>query len=118
MFTATTGTLEGYGYELVTLAGAGHEVRILPQAGFNLYYCTFEGGEIFMEPVDITQFGTKYGNPILFPTPNRIPNATYTWNGREHVMTKRGEKVLIHGLVKPVGWSDGTLRTAPPAPER
>lgn len=100
MFTATKGTLEGYGYELVTLAGAGHEVRILPQAGFNLYYWTFEGGEIFMEPVDITQFGTKYGNPILFPTPNRIPNATYTWNGREHVMTKRGEKVLIHGLVK------------------
>lgn len=100
MFTVNKGTLEGYGYELVTMAGAGHEVRILPQAGFNLYYWTFEGGEILMEPADITVFGTKYGNPILFPTPNRIRNATYTWKGKEYVMTKRGEKVLLHGLVK------------------
>lgn len=100
MFTASKGTLEGYGYELVTMAGAGHEVRILPQAGFNLYYWTFEGKEIFMEPVDITAFGTKYGNPILFPTPNRIKNGTYVWQGKEYVMTKRGERVLLHGLVK------------------
>lgn len=100
MFTATKGVLEGYGYELITMAGAGHEVRILPQAGFNLYYWTFEGGELFMEPTDITAFGTKYGNPILFPTPNRIRDAVYTWQGRTYTMTKRGEKVLLHGLVK------------------
>lgn len=100
MFTANKGTLAGYGYELVTMAGAGHEVRILPQAGFNLYYWTFEGQEILMEPVDITIFGTKYGIPILFPTPNRIKNGTYVWQGQEYVMTKRGQKVLSHGLVK------------------
>ncbi len=100
MFTAVKGTLDGYGYEQVTLAGAGHEARILPQAGFNLYHWTFEGEEILMEPVDLSVFGTKYGIPILFPTPNRIRNAVYTWQGREYTMTKRGEKVLLHGLVK------------------
>ena len=100
MFTVNKGKLEPHGYELVTMAGAGHEVRILPQNGFNLYYWTFKGGEIFMEPVDITVFGTKYGNPILFPTPNRVPNALYTWRGKTYEMTKRGEKVVIHGLVK------------------
>lgn len=100
MFTASKGTLEGYGYELVTMAGAGHEVRILPQAGFNLYYWTFEGNEIFMEPTDITAFGTKYGNPILFPTPNRIKNGEYVWQGKTYVMEKRGQRVLLHGLVK------------------
>ena len=99
MFTATKGVLEGYGYELITMAGAGHEVRILPQAGFNLYYWTFEGGEILMEPVDITVFGSKYGIPVLFPTPNRIREATYVWQGETYVMTKRGEKVMRHGLV-------------------
>ena len=36
MFTATKGVLEGFGYELITMAGAGHEVRILPQAGFKM----------------------------------------------------------------------------------
>jgi len=100
MFTAEKGILEPHGYEQITLAGAGHEVRILPQAGFNLWYWTFEGKEILMKPVDITVFGTKYGIPILFPTPNRIPKGEYTWQGKHHVMTKRGEPVVIHGLVK------------------
>ena len=100
MFTVSKGTLESHGYELVTMAGAGHEVRILPQNGFNLYYWTFEGNEIFMEPMDISVFGTKYGIPLLFPTPNRIRDAVYTWRGKTYTMTKRGEKVLRHGLVK------------------
>ena len=100
MFTAEKGMLEPWGYEQITLKGAGHEARILPQAGFNLWYWTFEGKEILMEPVDITAFGTKYGIPLLFPTPNRIPNGEYTWKGKNHVMTKRGERVVIHGLVK------------------
>lgn len=100
MFTATKGIYEGQGYEIVTMAGAGHEVRILPVNGFNLYSWTYEGKEIFMEPADITVFGTKYGNPILFPTPNRVKDATYTWAGETHTMKKRGEPVLIHGLVK------------------
>ena len=100
MFTAVKGIMEGYGYEIVTMAGAGHEVRILPENGFNMYYWTYEGKEIFMEPADITIFGTKYGNPILFPTPNRVKNAAYTWRGETHVMKKRGEEILIHGFVK------------------
>ena len=100
MFTATKGIYEGQGYEIVTMAGAGHEIRILPVNGFNLYFWTYEGKEIFMEPADNTVFGTKYGNPILFPTPNRVKDATYTWAGETHTMKKRGEPVLIHGLVK------------------
>ena len=100
MFTAAKGIYEGQGYEIVILSGAGHEVRILPANGFNLYDWTYEGKEIFMEPSDITIFGTKYGNPILFPTPNRVKNATYTWEGKTYTMKKRGEAVLIHGFVK------------------
>lgn len=100
MFTAKRGVLEPYGYELITMAGAGHEIRILPQNGFNLYYWTFEGKEILMTPVDVTIFGTKYGTPILFPTPNRVKDGAYTWRGKRYEMKKRGEKVIIHGLVK------------------
>ena len=36
MFTATKGIYEGQGYEIVTMAGAGHEIRILPVNGFTL----------------------------------------------------------------------------------
>ena len=99
MFTATKGILKEYGYEVVTLAGAGHEVKILPVNGFNLFAWTFEGQELLMKPADLTAFGSKYGMPILYPTPNRIKDATYTWQGKTHVMTKRGQKILRHGLV-------------------
>lgn len=100
MFTAVKGIYEGHGYEIVTMAGAGHEVRILPVNGFNLYYWTYEGKEIFMEPADITVFGTKYGNPILFPTPDRVKDAAYAWRGETRVMKKRGVPVPIHGFAK------------------
>lgn len=100
MFTAEKGIYEGYGYEIVTLKGAGHEARILPVNGFNMYYWTYEGKEILMEPADITVFGTKYGVPILFPTPDLLRDSAYTWEGKTYVMKKRGEPVKIHGLVK------------------
>lgn len=99
MFTVSKGTLEGYGYEVLAMAGAGHEVRILPGAGFNLFDWHYEGKEILMKPVDITIFGTKYGIPILFPAPNRVKDATYTWRGKQYVMQKRGKKIMRHGLV-------------------
>lgn len=99
MFTVDKGTYEGHGYEMITMAGAGHEARILPGAGFNVFDWRFEGKEILMKPIDITIFGTKYGIPILFPAPNRVKDATYTWRGRRYVMTKRGNKILRHGLV-------------------
>ena len=100
MFTAEKGIYEGLGYDIVIMKGAGHEVRILPVNGFNLYDWTYEGKEILMKPADITVFGTKYGVPILFPTPDLMKNSTYTWEGKTYVMKKRGVPVRNHGIVK------------------
>ena len=99
MFTATKGILEPHGYEVITLAGAGQEVKILPVNGFNLYEWTVDGNEILMKPDDITAFGAKYGTPILFPTPNRIKDCVYSWNGVKRTQQKRGVPVQRHGLV-------------------
>ena len=100
MFTAQKGTYREYGCEMVTMTGGGHEVRILPVCGFNLYSWTYEGKEILMEPADTINFGTKYGIPILFPTPDLLRDSAYSWEGKRYTMKKRGEPVLIHGLVK------------------
>ena len=84
MFTAQKGIMQGHGYEIVTLAGAGHEVRILPENGFNLYYWTYEGKEIFMEPADITVFD-----------PEKIaPRATYLQSA---VVAQGVRHVLVNG---------------------
>ena len=104
-FAVSHGTLTPQGLDMWTLTGAGHEVRILPEAGFNLYYWTYQGEEILMEPVDVMIFGSKYGIPLLFPTPNRTRNATYTWRGKTHRQHKRGRDVAIHGLVMDETWA-------------
>ena len=43
MFTVTYGHESTANLPIVTLAGEGHEVRFLPEAGFNCYYWTFLG---------------------------------------------------------------------------
>ena len=99
MFTANKTICETCGHEVVTLTGAGHEARILPVNGFNLFSWTFGGQEIMMEIADINLFGTKYGTPVLFPMPNRVKDSVYRWNGKDYTLTKRGVKIARHGFV-------------------
>ncbi len=104
-FAVSHGTLAPHDYDEWILTGAEHEVRILPQAGFNLYYWTFQGKELLMKPVDITQFGSKYGIPLLFPTPNRVRDCAYVWRGKTYRQRKRGADVQRHGLVMDETWT-------------
>ena len=99
MFTTEFSTYPGTDYEVITLKGAGHEVSLLPVNGFNLFAWTYEGQEILMKPADIHAFGSKYGIPVLFPTPNRVKNGEYTWQGKTYTLQKRGVKLMRHGLV-------------------
>ncbi|MDR3051755.1 MAG: aldose 1-epimerase [Oscillospiraceae bacterium] len=124
-FTAQHGALPPHGLDVWMLSGAGHEVRILPEMGFNLYYWTYEGREILMEPVDILVKGSKYGIPLLFPTPNRMRDARFVWRGKQYAQRKRGVDVRIHGLVMDEPWAvrcwaeegaacaEGTIEIAP-----
>ena len=97
MFTA--GKELDQGYEIVKLAGAGHEVRIMPVNGFNLYSWTLDGQQIMMEADDLSLKGTKYGIPVLFPFPNRVKDSCYSWQGKAYELTKRGVKIARHGVV-------------------
>ncbi len=104
MFTVSQGYEPTHHLPIWTLEGAGHVVKLLPEAGFNLYHWTYDGGEILMEPTDIREYGSKYGIPLLFPTPNRIRDARYTWKDREIHQVKRGAEVQRHGLVMTEPW--------------
>jgi len=80
--------------------------RIAPDLGFNLYSLRFGGFEWLhgtLEQVRRTGFG---GNPILYPTPNRVRDARFRFEGREFRLAKDGEPRKIHGLVydEPFEW--------------
>ncbi len=78
-------------------------VRITPQGGNNMYSFTIGGRELLYGPESLdTLFKTFLGTPILYPTPNRVRNATYTFRGKEYHMGYPGEERShwIHGLVR------------------
>jgi aldose 1-epimerase len=40
------------------------------------------------------------GTPVLYPTPNRVKDGIYRFKGKSYEMNKRGERIVIHGLVR------------------
>jgi aldose 1-epimerase len=87
------------GFERVVLTGSGCMVQIAPKAGFNLYSWIVGGREYMMPTQNVGVGGAGYGNPILFPTPNRTRDCTYTFQGETHTLMKDGKPRFIHGLV-------------------
>jgi aldose 1-epimerase len=81
----------------------GHEVvvGVQPKFGANLVSLRVDGQEyLYYDEAAILQGPGFTGSFIMFPTPCRIPEGTYSFGGRKIVQKKRGELILIHGLVR------------------
>lgn len=87
------------GLERVVLTAPGCMAQIAPRAGLNLYSWIVGGRELMMPTQNVGAGGAGYGNPILFPTPNRTRDCTYTFQGKEHKLEKNGKPRFLHGLV-------------------
>jgi len=90
-----------------TLAGEinGHEAKIdiLPRLGANLVSFVVDGQElIFWSEQDLfdSDDPQQRGCFHMFPTPCRLPDAKYVFQGKEYVQKKHGEPVAIHGLLR------------------
>lgn len=86
------------GYDIITLQHLDQEVSILPQAGGNWFSWKVGGIELhgpwsFSAPKD------TFGTPVLFPTPNRVRDCAYVFEGREIHQKKNGKPRFIHGLI-------------------
>ena len=81
--------------------------EIVPELGNNCYTFKVADGETWMEviesPPDLTTLKerpTAYGNPILFPFPNRIRGGAFTFEGETYQFDKPPESpTSIHGLL-------------------
>ena len=90
-----------------TLAGNvnGHqvEIKILPKLGANLISFVVDGKElIYWSPQDLfdSEDPQYRGCFHMFPTPCRLPDARYVFQGKPYIQTKAGEPVTIHGLLR------------------
>lgn len=80
------------------------EVKIAPTEGSNLF--SFKMGEhdfIYYDPqMPLADYVT--GTPVLFPFPNRIEDAMWTWKGRTYLQKKNGIPIQLHSLVYDEAW--------------
>ena len=84
------------------------EARVVAEAGSNLYSLKIGGIELLVQP---TEWGTtpslRYGFPVLFPTPNRVRDSKFTFDGQTYAFPANERTHYIHGLVHKLSWKAG-----------
>ena len=88
------------GWDVYTLTQGDTEVKVVPAAGANAYSMVHAGAEYFRVPEQMKDLpGVGHGNPILYPMPNRVKGAQFTFEGKTYAFPKNGRGNFIHGLV-------------------
>src|SRR5262245_17257316 len=84
------------------------EARIAVEAGSNLYSLKVGGTELLVQPAEWGATPSlRYGFPVLFPTPNRVRDSKFTFDGQTYSFTANERTNFIHGLVHKLSWSAG-----------
>ena len=87
-----------------TIAAHGRfelRAQILPGVGANLISFSVDGTElIYWDAAGFLAGETFTGAFTMFPTPCRLDNCSYEFEGRSINQRKHGEPVFIHGLVR------------------
>ena len=103
------------GYTVISListpkTGKPMSAKVAPELGSNLFSLAYGSDEIIVYEKSLLEKRGFTGNFVLFPTPNRVRDYTYTWNGKQTLLKKRGKVVEIHGLVFDEKWDFQTPR--------
>jgi aldose 1-epimerase len=81
-------------------------VRLVPEAGCNVISIEFKGTELLRTPKKIADApGVGNGVPILYPTPNRVRDAAFTFDDKTYEFPSNNGANFIHGLVHSVPWT-------------
>jgi aldose 1-epimerase len=95
------------------------EARIVPSIGANLYSLKIGDDELIFSPPLAELAGGPGGTPVLFPTPNRVRDARFVFEGRTFEFAANSEANFIHGLVRHRPWhSEAPVATAAGASAR
>ena len=96
------------GFQVYYLQQDGAAVaEIVPALGNNCYAFKVAAGDTWLDLIDappdlatLEERPTAYGNPILFPFPNRIRNGTWQFEGETYQFDKAPDSpTTIHGLL-------------------
>ncbi len=76
-----------------------------PERGCNLFRLQVDGQDYLYGMEESQGERVLLGTPILYPTPNRVRDATFTFEGRTYTFEPNDGPNFIHGLVRDVPWT-------------
>jgi aldose 1-epimerase len=89
----------------------GASASVLPAYGFNLFDLRLPAGGAVRPVIDAAadwadkpREAGRHGNPILFPFPNRIAGARYSFGGKDFRLTPNNGPNAIHGFAIAASW--------------
>lgn len=85
------------------------EARIAPRAGANLFSLVYDGKELIYSPSEMERFdGSMPGIPVLYPSPCRLTEGKFTYDGKSYNFGFNRGNTWIHGLVRTEPWEYDT----------
>ena len=105
-YSVVVKTVEGFQVYYIQQDGKA-VAEIVPALGNNCYAFKVADGDTWLNLIDappdlatLEARPTAYGNPILFPFPNRIRNGTWQFEGKTYQFDKAPDSpTTIHGLL-------------------
>jgi aldose 1-epimerase len=88
-------------------AARAMEAWIIPAYGANLCRFTVGGRNLIDFDPALLLAHDFTGTPVLYPTPNRVRNGVFRWEGKDYGQYRNGKPVLEHGLVHTEAWEAG-----------
>jgi len=76
-----------------------HSVKIAVKEASNLFSYIIDGNETIYYDTALPLTSFAVGNAILFPFPNRLTDAMYTWKGVTRLHKKNGIPVQLHSML-------------------
>lgn len=113
------------GYNVALLSRGDTAIRMVPEAGDNVCSIRYKCLELLKQSKSLKDLpGFMYGVPVLYPTPNRVRDSSFTFGGEKFAFTPNDHGNFLHGLVHSAVWklddidgsriaADTSLRFAP-----
>lgn len=90
---------ENTGWAIYSLNQGSVAVAVAPAAGANAYSIRFKNTELLRQPNPMKDLrGFRYGTPILYPTPNRVKDGRFTFEGQTYEIPPNDGPNALHGL--------------------
>lgn len=78
---------------------SSHSIKVAVKNGNNLFSYIIDKKEVIFYDASLPMASFAVGNPLLFPFPNRIENAMWTWKGKTYLQKKDGIPIQLHSLI-------------------